>query len=80
MSGIVADLHRPCQQQGAKKLSRPRVTAKVEQATREHPRAGYGILKVAAMVGVGSGSVQRVKSEMVREEVEAATVMRLAFP
>ena len=36
----------------------------VEAAIREHLSAGNGILKVAAMVGVGSGTVQRVKREM----------------
>jgi hypothetical protein len=40
----------------------------VEDAIRTHLRAGKGILKVAAMVGCGSGTVQRVK----REEVAAA--------
>ena len=47
-----------------KKLGRPKVSAKIEAAIREHLNAGIGILKVAAMVGVGSGTVQRVKREM----------------
>ena len=47
-----------------KKLGRPKVPAKVEAAIREHLSAGHGILKVAAMVGCGSGTVQRVKREM----------------
>jgi DNA invertase Pin-like site-specific DNA recombinase len=50
-------------QQG-KKLGRPKVPPKVEAAIREHLSAGNGILKVAALVGVGSGTVQRVKREM----------------
>jgi DNA invertase Pin-like site-specific DNA recombinase len=50
-----------------KKLGRPKVSAKIEAAIREHLNAGHGILKVAAMVGVGSGTVQRVKREMVAE-------------
>ena len=33
--------------------------------------AGNGILKVTALVGVGSGTVQRVKKEMVRKLVAA---------
>ena len=58
-------------QQGSK-LGRPKVAPKVEEAIRKHLRAGNGILKVAAMVGVGSGTVQRVKREMAGELVEAA--------
>lgn len=34
--------------------------------------AGEGILKVAAMVGLGSGTVQRMIREMVSEMSEAA--------
>ena len=45
---------------------------KVEDAIRRHLSAGNGILKVAALVGVGSGTVQRVKKEMVAELAEAA--------
>ena len=51
---------------------RPKVSAKVEVAVREHLNAGHGILKVAALVGCGSGTVQRVKREMVRELAGAA--------
>ena len=58
-------------QQG-KKLGRPKVSPKMEDAIRRHLRAGHGILKVAALVGVGSGTVQRVKREMVGELMEAA--------
>ena len=43
----------------------------VEAAIREHLSAGNGILKVAAMVGVGSGTVQRVKREMAVALAEA---------
>jgi DNA invertase Pin-like site-specific DNA recombinase len=50
-------------QQG-KRLGRPKVAAKVEDAIRTHLRAAHGILKVARMVGCGSGTVQRVKREM----------------
>ena len=60
-----------CRQQG-KKLGRPKVSPKVENAIRKHLRAGNGILKVAAMVGVGSGTVQRVKREMAEQLAEAA--------
>ena len=44
----------------------------MEDAIRRHLSAGHGILKVAALVGVGSGTVQRVKREMAGQLVEAA--------
>ena len=50
----------------------PEGSPKVEDAIRRHLSAGNGILKVAALVGVGSGTVQRVKKEMVGELAEAA--------
>ena len=40
------------------------MSPKVENAIRTHLSAGNGILKVAALVGCGSGTVQRVKREM----------------
>jgi DNA invertase Pin-like site-specific DNA recombinase len=67
---VLAGLDRYRQQGG--KLGRPKVAPKVEEAIRKHLRAGNGILKVAAIVGVGSGTVQRVKREMAGELAEAA--------
>jgi DNA invertase Pin-like site-specific DNA recombinase len=55
-----------------KKLGRPKVGRKVEEAIRHQLSAGHGILKVAKIVGVGSGTVQRVKREMVAHVAEAA--------
>ena len=69
-SRVLAGLDRVRQQ--GKKLGRPKVSPKVEDAIRRHLSAGNGILKVAALVGVGSGTVQRVKKEMVGELAEAA--------
>jgi hypothetical protein len=43
---------------------RPTITRKVEEAIRQQLGAGHGILKMAKIVGVGSGTVQRVKREM----------------
>jgi hypothetical protein len=40
-----------------------------EDAIRKHLRAGGGILKVAALVGCGSGTVQRIKREMAEQLV-----------
>jgi DNA invertase Pin-like site-specific DNA recombinase len=54
-----------------KKLGRPKVSPKTEDAIRRHLSAGNGILKVAALVGCGSGAVQRVKREMVGKLVTA---------
>ena len=46
------------------KLGRLKVAPNVEKAIHGHLSAGNGILKVAALVGCGSGTVQRVKREM----------------
>ena len=46
-----------------KTLGRPKVGSEVEEAIRDHLAAGNGILKVAKLLGVGSGTVQRVKRE-----------------
>jgi hypothetical protein len=40
------------------------IHARVENAIRTHLNAGKGIRKVAALVGVGSGTIHRVKREM----------------
>jgi DNA invertase Pin-like site-specific DNA recombinase len=69
-SRVLAGLVRVRQQ--GEKLGRPKVPPKVEKAIRPHLSAGNGILKVAALVGVGSGTVQRVKREMAGELVDAA--------
>jgi DNA invertase Pin-like site-specific DNA recombinase len=66
----MAGLQRVRQQ--GKTLGRPKVSPKVESAIRTHLRAGNGILKVAQMVGCGSGTVQRVKREMAEELAEPA--------
>src|SRR6202163_3612528 len=67
---VLAGLDRVRQQ--GKKLRRPKVSPKIENAIRTHLMAGNGILKVAALVGVGSGTVQRVKREMAQELAKAA--------
>ena len=69
-SRVLAGLDRVRQQ--GKKLGRPKVSSTVENAIRTHLSAGKGILKVAALVGVGSGTVQRVKREMAVELAQAA--------
>jgi DNA invertase Pin-like site-specific DNA recombinase len=60
---VRAGLNR-VREQGIKKLGRPSVGRKVEEAIRRQLGAGHGILKVAKLVGCGSGTVQRVKRDM----------------
>jgi DNA invertase Pin-like site-specific DNA recombinase len=69
-SRVLAGLDRVRQQ--GKKLGRPKVSPKVEDAIRKHLDAGSGILKVAALVGVGSGTMQRVRRKMTLEAAKAA--------
>jgi hypothetical protein len=54
------------------KLGRPKVSAKIEAAILAHLRVGNGILKVASIVGVGSGTVQRVRKEFAMRLADAA--------
>jgi len=68
---VRAGLNR-VREQGLKKLGRPQVGQKVEETIRRHLGAGHGILKVAKMVGCGSGTVQRVKREMAATMAKAA--------
>jgi DNA invertase Pin-like site-specific DNA recombinase len=69
-SRVMAGLDRVRQQ--GKKLGRPKVPPKIEKHIRELLSAENGILKVAALVGCGSGTVQRVKREMAIQMAEAA--------
>jgi DNA invertase Pin-like site-specific DNA recombinase len=46
-----------------KRLGRPTVGDKVEQAIRRELAKGRGIHTVAKSVGVGTGTVQRIKAE-----------------
>jgi DNA invertase Pin-like site-specific DNA recombinase len=59
---VVAGLNRVREQGG--RLGRPTIARKVEDAIRQQLGAGHGILKVAKIVGCGSGTVQRIKREM----------------
>jgi hypothetical protein len=47
-----------------KQLGRPRIDDAVERRIQAQLRLGKGILKVARELGVGSGTVQRIKQEM----------------
>src|ERR1700710_2940784 len=46
-----------------KNIGRPKVSADTEKAIRARLAAGVGILKIASKLGVGSGTVQRIKRE-----------------
>jgi len=50
--------------EAGKTLGRPRISTAVEKRVQAKLRAGKGILKVAREVGVGTGTVQRIKGEM----------------
>lgn len=51
-----------------KRLGRPRVPEPIERAIRTELAKGRGIRAVAQAIGVGTGTVQRVKTELVRTE------------
>ena len=55
-----------------KQLGRPRIDAAIEKRIQAQLRTGKGMLKVARELGVGSGTVQRVKQEMEGPFVGAA--------
>ena len=62
-SRVIAGLER-AKARGVR-LGRPRTGAKVEAAIRARLVAGEGIKKVAKAVGVGNGTVSRIKAGMV---------------
>jgi DNA invertase Pin-like site-specific DNA recombinase len=55
-----------------KHCGRPRVSTPVENRIRELLRAGLGIITTARKVGVGTGTVQRIKQEMTGPFADAA--------
>lgn len=61
-SRVIAGLER-AKARGVR-LGRPRTGAKVEAAIRAHLAAGEGVKKVARVVGVGNGTVSRIKAAM----------------
>ena len=60
---------RPAREEGTRSgrpFGRPKLDSKKEAAVRKALALGNkGILKIAAELGVGSGTVQRIKTEMV---------------
>lgn len=57
-----AGLKRAIEQ--GKKLGRPPIPDKLEKRIQSHLRANTGILKVAKLCGVGTGTVQCIKRGM----------------
>jgi DNA invertase Pin-like site-specific DNA recombinase len=49
-----------------KQLGRPKIDPTVEKRIQTQLRGGKGILKVAQEIGVGTGTVHRIKREMER--------------
>jgi DNA invertase Pin-like site-specific DNA recombinase len=58
--------------EAGKTLGRPRISEKLERRIQDQLRAGNGIIKVAREVGVGTGTVQRIKDAMPSPFVAAA--------
>jgi resolvase-like protein len=48
-------------------LGRPRIRARDEERARKELAKGTGVLKTAKLVGIGTGTVQRIKREMLAE-------------
>jgi DNA invertase Pin-like site-specific DNA recombinase len=59
---VKAGLKRAVEQ--GKQLGRPKISPALEKRILSQLRGGKGILKVAREVGVGTGTVQRIKEEM----------------
>jgi DNA invertase Pin-like site-specific DNA recombinase len=59
---VTAGLRRAVEQ--GTKLGRPRIEPELEKRILSHLRKGMGILKVAEVCGVGTGTVQRIKAGM----------------
>lgn len=59
---VIAGLTRAKEQ--GRTLGRPKVSAKIEAAIMDRLTAGTGMLKVARELGVGTGTVQRIRRAM----------------
>jgi DNA invertase Pin-like site-specific DNA recombinase len=46
------------------RLGRPKIDIALEQKVQKHLKKGMGILKVAKSLGLGTGTVQRIKQEL----------------
>ena len=59
-----------------KRLGRPKVPDAVERRAQRHLAKGMGILRVAKTVGLGTGTVQRIKRAMVNDAPQNAPLAR----
>jgi DNA invertase Pin-like site-specific DNA recombinase len=59
---VKAGLRRAVEQ--GTRLGRPKIDSAIERRIQSHLRKGTGILKVAQIIGVGTGTVQRIREEM----------------
>src|SRR6478672_4717045 len=73
---VNAGLRRAVEQ--GKQLGRPRVSPAIEKRILSHLRKGVGILKTAKTLGVGTGTVQRIKQEMSRPFDASADIEKYA--
>jgi DNA invertase Pin-like site-specific DNA recombinase len=73
---VNAGLRRAVEQ--GKQLGRPRVSPAIEKRILTHLRKGVGILKTAKTLGVGTGTVQRIKQEMSRPFDASADIEKYA--
>jgi DNA invertase Pin-like site-specific DNA recombinase len=48
-------------------LGRPRIGAREEERARKELAKGTGVLKTAKLLGIGTGTIQRIKREMASE-------------
>jgi DNA invertase Pin-like site-specific DNA recombinase len=59
-----------------KRLGRPKVPSAIERRAQRHLAKGVGILKVAKTLGLGTGTVQRIKRAMVNDTPQNAPFVR----
>ena len=59
-----------------KRLGRPKVPSAIECRAQHHLAKGMGILKVAKTLGLGTGTVQRIKRAMVNDALQNAPLVR----
>jgi hypothetical protein len=72
-----ADQRRPQPGQGAGQAAgRPKVPSAVERSAQRHLARGMGMLKVAKTLGLGTGTVQRIKRAMVNDGLQNAPLVR----
>jgi DNA invertase Pin-like site-specific DNA recombinase len=59
-----------------KRLGRPKVPSAVERQAQRHLAKGIGILRVAKTLGLGTGTVHRIKRAMAKNDPQDAPAGR----